>query len=283
MSTHSKSVVWNERNTNARQRISCICSCSSVNNGKERETTLLMRYLASKMTSHARVFSYNALKKYKLFSRYNESVNGSILSCFSLYLWINPRICVTCISVHVHWTGLVNTATAIQGFIGVYVAGYLLQTFHTWSYVFNSTAAISFIGALIFVTFASGEQVVWIYDYSVVCYPFLLPSVHVCFSRWLNCWLWSNISHCVALCTLYTVGMFYCRTIGTRQLLIRWFSTLNYFGIFVLWLILYGSHRHRSLVNFGGQDIFAWKYMYEKLTKCPNFTWYLPEYKLFII
>ena len=26
-----------------------------------------------------------------------------------------------------------------------------------------------------------------------------------------------------------------------------------------------------------GQDIFARKYKYEKLTKCPNFTWYLPE------
>jgi len=37
------------------------------------------------------------------------------------------------------------------------------------------------------------------------------------------------------------------------------------------------NHRHRSSVNFGGQDIFARKYMYEKLTICPNFTWYLPE------
>jgi len=29
-------------------------------------------------------------------------------------------------------------------------------------------------------------------------------------------------------------------------------------------------------VNFGGRQ-FAGKYMYEKLTKCPNFTRYLPE------
>jgi len=29
--------------------------------------------------------------------------------------------------------------------------------------------------------------------------------------------------------------------------------------------------------TLGGQDIFARKYMHEKLTKCPNFTWYLPE------
>ena len=29
--------------------------------------------------------------------------------------------------------------------------------------------------------------------------------------------------------------------------------------------------------TLGEQDIFARKYMHEKLTKCPNFTWYLPE------
>jgi len=26
-----------------------------------------------------------------------------------------------------------------------------------------------------------------------------------------------------------------------------------------------------------GGDIFARKYMHEKLTKCPSFTWYLPK------
>ena len=56
--------------------------------------------------------------------------------------------------------GLVNTFGAVQGFIGVYVAGYLLQTFHTWSSVFHSTAAISFIGAVFYLTFASGERVI---------------------------------------------------------------------------------------------------------------------------
>ena len=37
------------------------------------------------------------------------------------------------------------------------------------------------------------------------------------------------------------------------------------------------SHRRRSLVNFRGQDIFARKYMHEKLSKCPNFIRFLPE------
>jgi len=35
-------------------------------------------------------------------------------------------------------------------------------------------------------------------------------------------------------------------------------------------------HRRRSSVNFGGRH-FASKYMHEKLTKCPNFTWELTE------
>jgi len=54
----------------------------------------------------------------------------------------------------------VNTAGALQGFIGVYVAGYLLQTFHSWSSVFLSTAAVSFFGAVVYLAFASGEKVI---------------------------------------------------------------------------------------------------------------------------
>jgi len=59
---------------------------------KNENMTLLMRLLATKMTSHPRVLSRNVPKKSKLFSRYNESVNENILSCFSHYLWINPRM-----------------------------------------------------------------------------------------------------------------------------------------------------------------------------------------------
>ena len=36
------------------------------------------------------------------------------------------------------------------------------------------------------------------------------------------------------------------------------------------------NHRRKSSVNFRGQDIFARK-ICEKLTKCPNFTWFMPE------
>ena len=37
------------------------------------------------------------------------------------------------------------------------------------------------------------------------------------------------------------------------------------------------SHRCRSPVNFRGARHFCPKNMYEKVTKCPNFTWFLPE------
>jgi len=37
------------------------------------------------------------------------------------------------------------------------------------------------------------------------------------------------------------------------------------------------THRRRSSVNFGRQDIFARKLCTKKLTKCSNCTWYLPE------
>jgi len=37
------------------------------------------------------------------------------------------------------------------------------------------------------------------------------------------------------------------------------------------------GHRRRSSVNFGGGNAFLPEIMYEKLTKCSNFTWYLPK------
>ena len=42
-------------------------------------------------------------------------------------------------------------------------------------------------------------------------------------------------------------------------------------GFCVLYQFVIGVYR--SSVNFGAQDIFAGKYVYEKLAKCPNFTY----------
>ena len=38
------------------------------------------------------------------------------------------------------------------------------------------------------------------------------------------------------------------------------------------------NHRRRSSVKFEGGRHFCSKIMYEKLSKCPNFTWHLPEF-----
>jgi hypothetical protein len=56
--------------------------------------------------------------------------------------------------------GLINTAGAIPGFVGVYVAGYLLQTFGNWSVVFRSAAAMCFLGSAVFATFASADKII---------------------------------------------------------------------------------------------------------------------------
>jgi len=42
-------------------------------------------------------------------------------------------------------------------------------------------------------------------------------------------------------------------------------------------LTVFRSHRRRSSVNFRGSRHVCPKNMYEKLTKCPNFTRFLPE------
>jgi len=69
----------------ARQRICCICSYSNVNNGKEGDKTLLMHWQPRwcRMPEYFHVMFCHWV---------NESVNESILSCFSHYLWINPYI-----------------------------------------------------------------------------------------------------------------------------------------------------------------------------------------------
>jgi len=42
-------------------------------------------------------------------------------------------------------------------------------------------------------------------------------------------------------------------------------------------LTVFHKHRRRSSVNFRGKTILPEKYVYEKLTKCPNFTRFLPK------
>ena len=46
------------------------------------------------------------------------------------------------------------------GFIGVYIAGYILELTGSWSAVFNITALINFVGITTFVIFGSGNPIV---------------------------------------------------------------------------------------------------------------------------
>ena len=48
----------------------------------------------------------------------------------------------------------------IPAFVGVYAAGYILETSHSWAAVFNLTAAVAVFGWLVFVVFGTGEQIV---------------------------------------------------------------------------------------------------------------------------
>jgi len=57
----------------------------------------------------------------------------------------------------------------------------------------------------------------------------------------------------------------------------RWRGRNSHLQIFRLFCYYHCKHRCRSSVNFEEQDIFARKYLYAKLMKCQNFTWYLPE------
>lgn len=46
--------------------------------------------------------------------------------------------------------------------MGVYLAGYILETTNSWVAVFQITAAINMFGCLVFLMFGSGNAIVWI-------------------------------------------------------------------------------------------------------------------------
>lgn len=56
--------------------------------------------------------------------------------------------------------GLMNTVGAIPGFLGVYLAGHILELTQSWSAVFSTSIAINCVGWLIFVVFGSAEAIV---------------------------------------------------------------------------------------------------------------------------
>lgn len=56
--------------------------------------------------------------------------------------------------------GLMNMAGAIPGFVGVYMAGHILEVTNSWAAVFNATALVNIIGAVAFLMFGTGRAIV---------------------------------------------------------------------------------------------------------------------------
>lgn len=56
--------------------------------------------------------------------------------------------------------GLMNTVGAIPGFLGVYLAGHILEVTQSWPMVFSAAAGINLVGWIIFLVFGSAEPIV---------------------------------------------------------------------------------------------------------------------------
>uniref|UniRef100_A0A6M2DGB8 Putative permease of the major facilitator superfamily protein n=1 Tax=Xenopsylla cheopis TaxID=163159 RepID=A0A6M2DGB8_XENCH len=56
--------------------------------------------------------------------------------------------------------GLMNTVGSVPGFLGVYLAGHILEVTQSWPAVFNLTAAISLCGWLLYLVFGTAKPIV---------------------------------------------------------------------------------------------------------------------------
>ncbi|XP_012255342.2 solute carrier family 17 member 9 [Athalia rosae] len=56
--------------------------------------------------------------------------------------------------------GLMNTVGAIPGFLGVYMAGHILELTHSWSMVFVITSMINVLGCITYLSFGSGNAMI---------------------------------------------------------------------------------------------------------------------------
>uniref|UniRef100_A0A1A9WKN6 Major facilitator superfamily (MFS) profile domain-containing protein n=1 Tax=Glossina brevipalpis TaxID=37001 RepID=A0A1A9WKN6_9MUSC len=56
--------------------------------------------------------------------------------------------------------GLMNTVGAVPGFLGVYLAGHILEVTQSWPMVFSAAAGINLVGWFIFMVFGSAEAIV---------------------------------------------------------------------------------------------------------------------------
>uniref|UniRef100_A0A914UQR5 MFS transporter n=1 Tax=Plectus sambesii TaxID=2011161 RepID=A0A914UQR5_9BILA len=56
--------------------------------------------------------------------------------------------------------GVFNTASAVPGFVGVYVAGTILQWTKNWAYVFTFTALQCLLGVMVYSMFGTAKQLI---------------------------------------------------------------------------------------------------------------------------
>ena len=56
--------------------------------------------------------------------------------------------------------GLMSTAGAIPGIVGVYVVGYILEVTHSWATVFTKTGLLCYLGCFIFLIFGTGKPII---------------------------------------------------------------------------------------------------------------------------
>ncbi|XP_069126561.1 voltage-gated purine nucleotide uniporter SLC17A9-like isoform X1 [Argopecten irradians] len=56
--------------------------------------------------------------------------------------------------------GIMNMAGAVPGFVGVYMAGHILEATKSWAAVFNQTAGVCLFGWMVYIIFGTGKQLV---------------------------------------------------------------------------------------------------------------------------
>jgi MFS transporter, ACS family, solute carrier family 17 (sodium-dependent inorganic phosphate cotransporter), other len=56
--------------------------------------------------------------------------------------------------------GITNTAGTVPGVVGVVITGWLVETTGAYTHAFVLSAAISIVGAVVWLAFATGKQVV---------------------------------------------------------------------------------------------------------------------------
>lgn len=72
----------------------------------------------------------------------------------------------------------------ISGFMGVYLAGYILETTNSWAAVFQITAALNMFGCLVFLMFGSGNAIVWVCSIVVLMMWLYILFWHLALRTW---------------------------------------------------------------------------------------------------